>query len=278
MYFLADPLAFIIRPIYRLIGDYGITLIIVTVLIRLLTIPLTVKSQKSMAKTQLIQPELQKLQQKYKNDQQKLSIEMQKLYKNNGVNPMGGCLPLIIQMFILFGFIGVVYNPLQYIFQLSKEQIGSITEAVGATASTYQVTLCGMEGVKERVLSMAGSNIPFDFDFFGIDLTQVLKGNEMDLKMWIFPILAVVSTVLSGYITKKQTASNANGQVNEQAQSMSNSMLTIMPVMTAVFTYTMPAGMSLYWFVSTAFQVLQQTVINTLINKKVKEEMELKIH
>ena len=102
--------------------------------------------------------------------------------------------------------------------------------------------------------------------------------NENNIYMWIFPILAVVSTVLSGYITKKQTASNANGQVNEQAQSMSNSMLTIMPVMTAVFTYTMPAGMSLYWFVSTAFQVLQQTVINTLINKKVKEEMELKIH
>ena len=276
MYFLADPLAFIIRPIYNLINNYGLTLIIVTILIRLLTIPLTVKSQKSMAKTQLIQPELQKLQQKYKNDQQKLSIEMQKLYKKNGVNPMGGCLPLIIQMFILFGFIGVIYNPLEYILQLSKEQIETISQAVGAKASTYQVTLCGMEGVSEQIKALGLR--PINFDFYGIDLTKVLKGNEMDLKMWIFPILAVVTTVLSGYITKKQTASNANGQANEQAQSMSNSMLTIMPVMTAVFTYSMPAGMSLYWFVSTAFQILQQTVINTLINKKVKEEMELKTH
>ncbi len=276
MYFLADPLAFIIRPIYNLINNYGLTLIIVTILIRLLTIPLTVKSQKSMAKTQLIQPELQKLQQKYKNDQQKLSIEMQKLYKKNGVNPMGGCLPLIIQMFILFGFIGVIYNPLEYILQLSKEQIEAISQAVGAKASAYQVTLCGMEGVSEQIKALGLK--PINFDFYGIDLTQVLKGNEMDLKMWIFPILAVVTTVLSGYITKKQTASNANGQANEQAQSMSNSMLTIMPVMTAVFTYSMPAGMSLYWFVSTAFQILQQTVINTLINKKVKEEMEQKTH
>ncbi len=274
MYFLADPLAFIIRPIYTLIGDYGITLIIVTILIRLITIPLTIKSQKSMAKTQLIQPEMQKLQQKYKNDQQKLSIEMQKLYKKHNVNPLGGCLPLIVQMFVLFGFIGVVYNPLQYIFQLSKEQIATITEAVGAKAATYQVTLCGMEGVKEKVLSMAGKNIPFDFNFFGIDLTQVLKGNEADLKMWIFPILAVGATVLSSYITKKQAEPNANSQANEQAQSMSNSMLTIMPIMTAMFTYSMPAGMSLYWFVSTAFQVLQQTVLNKIINKKVKEEIE----
>lgn len=272
MYILADPLAFIIRPIYNLINNYGLTLIIVTILIRILTIPLTVKSQRSMAKTQLIQPELQKLQQKYKNDNQKLSIEMQKLYKKHNVSPMGGCLPLIVQMFILFGFIGVIYNPLQYILQLSKEQIAQIAEAVGAKVATYQVTLCGMEGVKEQIIALGKE--PINFNFFGIDLTQVLKGNELDYKMWIFPILAVAATVLSGYITKKQTPANSNSQANEQAQSMSNSMLTIMPIMTAMFTYTMPAGMSLYWFVSTAFQVLQQTVINTMINKKVKEEME----
>ena len=215
---------------------------------------------------------MQKLQQKYKNDQQKLGIEMQKLYKKHNVNPMGGCLPLIVQMFILFGFIGVIYNPLQYILQLSKEQIAQIAEAVGVRASTYQVTLCGMEGVKEQIIALGKE--PINFNFFGIDLTQVVKGNELDLKMWIFPILAVAATVLSGYITKRQTASN--GQANEQAQSMSNSMLTIMPIMTAMFTYTMPAGMSLYWFVSTAFQVLQQTVINNMINKKVKEEIEQK--
>ena len=138
LYIFAKPLAFLTRIVYGLIENYGATLIIVTVLIRLLTIPLTVMSQKSTAKTQLIQPELQKLQQKYKNDKDKLALEMQKLYKKNDVNPMGGCLPLIIQMFVLFGFIGVIYNPLQYILQLSKEQISAISEAVGANASTYQ--------------------------------------------------------------------------------------------------------------------------------------------
>ena len=270
MYFLADPLAFIIRPIYNLIQNYGLTLIIVTILIRLITIPLTVMSQKSMAKTQLIQPQMLKLQEKYKNDKQKLSIEMQKLYKKYDVNPMGGCLPLIVQMFILFGFIGVIYNPLQYILQLSKEQIAAISEAVGAKVATYQVTLCGMEGVAEQIVALGKT--PINFNFFGIDLTSVLKGNESDIMMWIFPALAVIATVLSGYITKIQTPQN--GQVNEQAQSMSNSMLTVMPVMTAIFTYTMPAGMSLYWFVSTAFQILQQTVINKIINNKVKKEIE----
>ena len=273
MYFLSEPLAFIIRPIYNLIQNYGITLIVVTILIKLLTLPLTIKSQKSMAKTQLIQPELTKLQEKYKNDKEKLSIEMQKLYTKHGVNPMGGCLPLILQMFILFGFIGVVYNPLQYILQLTTEQIGAIKEAVGASNAVYQVTLCGMEGVADQIISLGKT--PLNFDFFGMDLTKILKGNEGDILVWIFPVLAVLATVASSYITKKQQSGSSSSS-NEQAQSMSNSMMTIMPIMTAFFVYTMPVGMSLYWFVSTAVQLIQQTVVTNVINKKTASEISLK--
>lgn len=269
MYILAEPLAFLTRIVYNLIENYGATLIIVTILVRVLTIPLTVMSQKSTSKTQLIQPEMQKLQQKYKNDKDKLAIEMQKLYKKHDVNPMGGCLPLIVQMFVLFGFIRVVYDPLRYILQLSVEQINNIKEVVGASATTYQVTLCGMKGVTEQIIALGKE--PINFNFFGIDLTKMLKGNEMDIMMWIFPVLAVLATVASSYISKKQMSQNGN--TNEQAQSMSNSMMTIMPIMTAFFTYTMPAGMSLYWFVSTAFQLIQQTVITKVIDKNIKKNI-----
>ncbi|MBQ2889477.1 MAG: YidC/Oxa1 family membrane protein insertase [Clostridia bacterium] len=269
MYILAEPLAFLTRLIYNLIENYGITLIIVTILIRVLTIPLTVMSQKSTAKTQLIQPELQKLQQKYKNDKEKLSIEMQKLYKKHDVNPMGGCLPLIVQMFVLFGFIRVVYDPLRYILQLSVDQIDKIKEAVGATVTTYQVTLCGMEGVSEQIIALGKK--PINFDFLGIDLTRMVKGNETDLLVWIFPVLAVLATIWSAQISKKQMQTANNG-ANEQAQSMSNSMMTIMPIMTAFFTYTMPIGMSLYWFVSTVAQIIQQAVITKVVNKELENK------
>lgn len=269
MYILAEPLAFLTRLIYNLIENYGITLIIVTILIRVLTIPLTVMSQKSTAKTQLIQPELQKLQQKYKNDKEKLSIEMQKLYKKHDVNPMGGCLPLIVQMFVLFGFIRVVYDPLRYILQLSVEQIDKIKEAVGATVTTYQVTLCGMDGVKEQIIALGKK--PINFDFLGIDLTRMVKGNETDLLVWIFPVLAVLATIWSAQISKKQMQASNNG-ANEQAQSMSNSMMTIMPIMTAFFTYSMPIGMSLYWFVSTVAQIIQQAVITKVVNKELENK------
>lgn len=269
MYIFAKPLGYIIRPIYELIQNYGLTLIIVTILIRIATIPLTIMSQKSTTKTQMIQPEMAKIQEKYKNDKQKMSTELQKLYTKHGVNPMGGCLPLIVQMFVLFGFIRVVYDPLQYILQLSKEQISHIMEAVGARVGTYQVTLCGMDKVKEIIVNEFHKT-PINFDFFGIDLTQMLKGNEGDWLLWIFPVLATLATVGSSLLSKKQMAATQGS--NQQAASMGNSMMMIMPVMTAYFTYIMPAGMSLYWFVSTAFQLIQQTVINDLIKKSIEKE------
>lgn len=273
LYLFAEPLAFIIRPIYSIIKDYGLTLIVVTILIKLLTIPLTVMSQKNVSKTQLIQPELEKIQKKYANDKEKLGVEMQKLYKDNDVNPMGGCLPLLVQMFVLFGFIRVVYDPLTYILQLSKEQIQVLMDVAG-NKTFSQVALCGMESVVSKITEMGKT--PIDFNFFGIDLTKMLKGNETDIMLWIFPVLATIATFLSSYVSKKQTSLNnksKNSQA-EQAQNMSDTMLKIMPIMTAFFTYTMPVGMSLYWFISTVTQIIQQTVITKAINNKIQSQMQ----
>ncbi len=273
LYLFAEPLAFIIRPIYSIIKDYGLTLIVVTILIKLLTIPLTVMSQKNVSKTQLIQPELEKIQKKYANDKEKLGMEMQKLYKDNDVNPMGGCLPLLVQMFVLFGFIRVVYDPLTYILQLSKEQIQVLMDVAG-NKTFSQVALCGMESVVSKITEMGKT--PIDFNFFGIDLTKMLKGNETDIMLWIFPVLATIATFLSSYVSKKQTSLNnksKNSQA-EQAQNMSDTMLKIMPIMTAFFTYTMPVGMSLYWFISTVTQIIQQTVITKAINNKIQSQMQ----
>ena len=273
MYIFAEPLAYIIRPIYHLLNNYGLTLIIVTILIRLATVPLTIMSQKSMTKTQLLQPQIEALQKKYKNDKEKMSIELQKLYTKNKVNPMGGCLPMIVQMFVLFGFIRVVYDPLKYILQLTADQIEAIRQSVGASNAVYQVTLCGMQGVGEKIIEFGKQ--PINFNFMGIDLTQMLKGNESNLLLWIFPVLAVVATVLSSYITKKQTPQSSSA--NNQASSMTNSMMAIMPIMTAYFTYIMPAGMSLYWFISTFVQLIQQTVLNGIMKKHVEKEMSVDV-
>ena len=291
MYILQDPLAFIIRPIYNWIGNYGITLVVVTILVRLLTIPLTIKSQKNVSKTQLIQPEITRLQEKYKSDRDTLAREMQKIYKKYDVNPLGGCLPLILQMLILFGFIGVIYNPIECILQLSKSGITDAMKemkmneewikAVNAVKG-QDVNMCGLQGVSDAIRHLGKS--PINFDLFGIDLSRIPStaiNSAKDIVQWIFPALAFIATVISSILTKKQTAATqAKNSKNNQQQNpgagMGNMMIWMMPVMTLFFIFMMPIAMSLYWFVSTAFQVLQQTVINKFITKKIQAEIALK--
>ena len=275
MYFLAGPLAFLIRPIYNLTESYGMTLIIATIIIKLLTIPLTIKSQKNMAKTQLIQPEMNKLQDKYKNDKDKLAMEMQKLYKEYDVNPMGGCLPLIIQMFILFGFIGVIYHPFEHILGLSGEEIKSLAGKLGMPDKTNEIYHWGAKGVNEALNEIKAGLTNINFNFFGIDLTKAPNTAPKEWTVWVFPALATASTVLSSYITKKQQPKPAANQ-NSDVPNTGDTMLKIMPFMTAFFTYSMPIGMSLYWTVSTVVQLIQQAIMNKFVNEEMKSQIEEK--
>lgn len=273
LYALAGPLSYIINPIYDWTKNYGVTLILATIIIKIITIPLTIKSQKNMSKTQLIQPEINKIQAKYKNDREKLAIEMQKLYKQYDVNPMGGCLPLIIQMFVLFGFIGVIYHPFEYILGMTEGEIASIAKTL-KVENGNEMYLWGAKGIKDELVKAGFGTI--NFNFFGINLTKTPSSAPKEWTVWIFPVLATASTFLSSHITKKQQPKPSANAQGEQAPNTGNMMLKIMPFMTAFFTYTMPIGMSLYWTVSTAAQLIQQAIINNFITGKIKSQIEEK--
>lgn len=245
-------LGLIIEFIYNLCNNYGLAIILFTVLIKLLLLPLGIKQQKSMAKIQKLQPTINELQKKYKNDQQRLSTEMAKLYKDNNASPLGGCLPLLIQLPILFCLINVIYNPAKYIL--------GIVEATNRN------------GVELAV--KAGMS----FDFFGIDLSVApssfgLPPEKLEnLVYWIIPILATLATYLSGKITQKlnpqaqaQPKPGAENDPSASAAQMSKSMTAIMPLMTLFFTYSMPGTAALYWFISSATQTIQQVVLQKCI-------------
>lgn len=240
----------IIEHIYYWCGNYGLAIILFTLLIKVILLPLGVKQQKSMAKIQKLQPIISDLQKKYKNDQERLNMELVKVYKDNNASPMGGCLPLLIQLPILFGLINVIYNPAKYI--LGMENVARI------------------DGIKKAV--EAGMN----FDFLGIDLSVAPSAfglppkDVSDLIYWIIPILATVATYISGKISQKQQSatqgsSASAGNAENQAAQMSKSMTTMMPIMTLVFTYTMPGTAALYWFISTASQTIQQVLLNKFV-------------
>ena len=115
--FFANILSYIINPIYNLVGNYGVAVILFTVIVKVLLVPLGVKQQKTMVKTKQIKPELDKIQSKYKNDKEKLNEETMKLYQKYDINPMGGCLPLLVQFPILLGLYRVIQHPINWILR-----------------------------------------------------------------------------------------------------------------------------------------------------------------
>ncbi len=130
MSFITYPLGWILKYCNMLVGNYGVAIILFTILIKAILLPLTVKQQRSIMKTQKLQPLLNEIQQKYANDKEKLSMETMKIYKKYQVNPMSGCLPLLIQLPILMALYWVVQGPITYLIGLPKEESWRLVNAL----------------------------------------------------------------------------------------------------------------------------------------------------
>lgn len=131
MGFLAMILGPLMRMLYQMIPNFAVTMIVFTVIIKLLMLPLMIKQQKSMAKMSVFTPMINEIQQKYKNNQEKMQEEMVKLQQEYGYSPTAGCLPMLVNMLVLFGMVEVVYRPVQYILGIPKDAISAACTALG---------------------------------------------------------------------------------------------------------------------------------------------------
>lgn len=125
---IAKPLLWFLQAVYGLIGDYGISIIILTVMVKLILYPLYIKQTKSMAKMAVFQPKMQALQNRYANDKDTLNAKMAELYKEEGFNPASGCLPMIIQMPVIMGLFALLRNPLMYMSDAKSDMIFAFHE------------------------------------------------------------------------------------------------------------------------------------------------------
>ena len=286
--FFANILSFVIYPIYGFVKDYGLAVILFTLVVKIILFPLGLKQQQTTVKTKKIRPELQKIQAKYKNDKQKLNEETMKLYQQYGINPMGGCLPLLIQLPILLGLYRVIQAPVTWFLRKTPAvyledmvKNGEIAkEAVIEKISKFagDVDISGLTEIKDIILKISEKARDFeikiasefnliDFDFLGMDLS---KSPSEDKLLLIVVALATGSAFFSNWVTKKLSS-----MPEEQAQQM-RMMNLMMPLMTAFFTYTLPAGIGMYWFVSTMFSVLQMVVLTKYYDKKYADDDFLK--
>lgn len=272
---IATPFAYIMRLIYNFVNDYGLTIILFTILAKVILWPLNAKSQRSMAAMQKVQPQLAKLQEKYKNDKDKLGMETMKLYQDNNINPMGGCLPMLIQFPLIIAIYQVIIKPITYLMNvdMSVSEIIKMLQQNGfgknLSATSQQIEVLA-EVSKSGLADKIQGFVNIDFNFLGLDLSQVPQahlGEWMSNFIWIIPVLSL----LSAYAMSKLSSSmNQSSAANEQAQQTQKTMLLLMPLMSGYFTLILPAGVGLYWIASNILQMIQQVVITA----KIKKEME----
>ncbi len=141
MSYIMRALGWVLRMMYAITDNYGLAIILFTIVIKLILTPLTVKQQRSMLKTQKIQPLLMEIQKKYANDQDKMSRETMKIYQKYQINPMSGCLPMVIQLPILFALYYVVRQPILYIMGVASSDVWRIVSAVDEWGASNPDTL-----------------------------------------------------------------------------------------------------------------------------------------
>lgn len=258
---IARAMGWILRSLYEATSNYGLAIILFTIFIKLVTIPLSLKQQRSMKETQEIQPILEKLQKKYQNNQEKLAIEMQKLYEERKINPFGGCLLLLIQIPIIYSMFFAIAQPVKFMYPEIKTP--AVEQAIEAYANkgTY----------KELYYVINERQDLINTEFLGIDLGMVPDFSNWIT--WIIPVLSGLATFTSSYISKKQ--SKSNGASNQQTESMQMYMMLVMPLMIAWISFRVPLGMGLYWFVNTLVSILLQIWMHSKIYGTGKKEVKL---
>lgn len=234
-------LNFLLQAINDLTGNYGVAIILLTVLVKLVLLPLTIKQTRSMIAMQKIQPEIKKLQEKFKDDKERLSQEMMKFYKENKVNPLGGCLPLILQLPVFFALFTV----------LRKYLLTPPTIILGNTFAAMK-GIPGFAGLPAAYASLP--NIK-QAGFLWID--NLADSTRIADPTFVFIILLAVTT----WYSQKQVMTDPRQK----------NMMLIMPLVTAFIAWSLPAGVVLYWLTTNALQIIQQFAMEYYEKKHPKE-------
>ena len=279
MAIIGIPLGWIMNWLQQLIGNYGWTLVVFTVIVKILMTPLTIKQQKSSAKMAAFQPKMKELENRYKNNKAKYQEEMMKLYEREGYSPTNGCLPTLIQMIILFGIIEVVYRPLRYVLQISNDTISAACKALEFTSSQQlQLINIVQSGTGEQFNTL--KNIfsaddlakiaEFDMNFLGLDLTQIptLGFNWLVL----IPILSGATAFLMSVVSMKQQ----NMSAQQQGGGMMKAMMYASPIMSLVFAFQLPAGVGLYWIISNVVSFVAGEITRRIYTPEKLAEMAAK--
>lgn len=278
---LLDGLGWLVAQIYELIPSYGVTIIVLTVLIRLVLLPLGIRQIRSMQHMQIIQPKVKQIQQKYKQNRQRQQEEIMKLYKEYGVNPFSGCWPMLLQFPILIAMYSVLRFPQHPIhlpedtrlYRVVTEQMPLADADGDGTVSQTE-----LEELQARIADLPGQTSGSDFLGMNLLCSATQAGNESaklgdqvpvggeavavqypvdcgdDVARAPYYLFAVLMFATTYYQQRQMQKASPPGAASQQQQAL----LKVMPLMFGVFGIFFPAGLVLYWTTSNGWQIGQQ--------------------
>jgi len=293
--FFANIFGYILKWIYLLVKNYGLAIIIFSVLVKIVMLPISIRQQKTMKKNEKIQKELKILQIKHKGNPERLNQETMELYKRENVNPFGGCFTIIIQFILLISMFYLVKSPLTYMQKIDsnviENEIVEIKKVNGEDSiSQGYPEMSVIKYLKQN--NDTENQMYINMDFLGLDLSKVPQENFGDWKVFVIPVLYVISSILSIKMTTNMTnkkkeekeknkeekallteENKAEMDQEEMTAQMNKSMSLMMPILSVSVSLIAPLGLALYWLINNIIMMIERLMLNKLFSKEEEENV-----
>ena len=288
--FFANIFGYLLQFLYTLVNNYGLAIILFTLIIKLLLLPLSIKQQKTMKKSSELQEKVKVMQFKYKNDPEKLNKEMMNLYKTENASPFSGCLTSIIQMLLLLSIFYLVRSPLTFMEKIPQENINTYIQQLKDEGKVISNVYPEIDLIRETELLkeknpedqfIEKTNIKMNF--LGLDLSKIPQQNMTDYTVYIIPVLYILSSFISIRITtakqqkdkEDKKSKNIDGNTGKEIEEENNEMDAVMqtnkmmswfvPIMSISIAFIAPLGLALYWLISNILMIAERLIIDKVV-------------
>ena len=303
--FFANIFGYLLNFIYHFVNNYGLAMILFTLVIKILMLPLSIKQQRMLKKSNKMQEKLKVLQFKYKNNPEKLNQEMMNLYKEEKMNPFGGCLSSIVQFILLISIFYMVRSPLTYMKKMDTEVLNTYVQQLKDDGKTISAAYPEIDLLRESTYLAEknpedenAKNLALNMNFLGLDLSKIPQQNISDWTVYIIPVLYILSSFVSIKINTNMQ-SKAKGEKSDvidvtenkkdkekaekeseskdlvkveneeeefDAMAQTNKMMSWMvPIMSVSISLVAPLGLALYWLVNNITNILERLILNKVI-------------
>ena len=271
--FFANLFGYLLNFLYNIIQNYGWSIILFSIIVKLALLPISINQQKTMKKTAKVQEEIKKLQIKNKNNPEALQKETMELYKREKMNPFGGCFSAIVQFILLISVFYLIRCPLTYMKKVNPEIMEKYTQELTEGNDNQKDPYIEISIIREK--ASEDENVFINMEFLGLDLSSIPSRDLSDWRTYVIPVLYVITTFISIRITtsmqKKQnkktdeTSENGEGQEIDIMMQTNKNMSLMMPILAVSISIVAPLGLALYWLTNNIIMITERLLLNVFI-------------